>query len=408
MANKKLTIEFIQEEFFKEQYILLTKIYANNVQKLEYVCPEGHKHSISWSNWKSGYRCPLCAHTIKPTIEFIKGSFEKHNYKFLTKKYKNNKQKLEYICPKGHKHSITWNDWQQGKRCPYCYGNIKLEIDFVKRSFEKYNYKLLTVVYVNNTQKLEYVCPKGHKHFITWLNWQNGHRCPFCAINAKPSIDTIKERFEKESYILLTEKYINSKQKLEYSCPKGHRYFTSWNKWRNGYRCPYCAGLVKLTIEFVRESFKKYGYELLTKKYVNSYQKLDYICSEGHKHFITWNNWQHGYRCPTCATIKKFGSGNHNWKGGISKEPYCQDWTKDLKEFVKERDGYKCMNPSCWGKDAVLTVHHINYNKKSCGPENLITICRSCNSRANFDRSWHEAWYKAVLYRRGYNYGITI
>jgi len=32
---RKLTIEFIQNEFFKEQYILLTKVYINNKQKLE-------------------------------------------------------------------------------------------------------------------------------------------------------------------------------------------------------------------------------------------------------------------------------------------------------------------------------------------------------------------------------------
>jgi len=406
--RKKPTIEFIRDEFFKEWYILLTKVYKNNTQKLEYICPKGHHHSISWSNWKSGYRCPLCVHTIKPTIEFIKNSFEKHDYELLTKKYKNNKQKLEYICSKGHKHSITWNDWQQGKRCPYCYGNIKLEIDLIKRSFEKYNYELLTMVYVNNTQKLDYICPNGHKHSITWLNWQNGHRCPFCARNAKLTIDAIKECFEKEYYEFLTKEYINSKQKLEYICPKGHKYFTSWDKWRNGYRCPYCAGVVKLTIEFVKESFEKYNYILLTKVYFNSQQKLKYICSNGHRHSVSWSNWQKGHRCPTCATIKRFGSGNPNWRGGISKEPYCQDWGKDLKEFVKQRDNYKCMNPDCWEKDKTLSVHHINYNKKSCGPENLITVCRSCNARANFDREWHEAWYKAILYRRGYNYGTTI
>ena len=285
---KKLTIEYVRDEFFKEWYILLTKIYKNNRQKLEYICPNGHRHFISWGNWESGCRCPSCASTIKPTIEFIIKSFEKHYYECLTKEYVNSKQKLDYICPKGHRHSITWNDWQQGERCPYCCGNLKL------------------------------------------------------------------------------------------------------------------------TIEFIKECFENYNYDLLTKKYVNNKQKLEYICPEGHRHSMTWSNWQQGKRCPTCFFINKFGCGNPNWRGGISKEPYCQDWGKDLKEFVKERDDYKCMNPDCWGKDKTLSVHHINYNKKSCGAENLITVCRSCNSRANTDREWHEAWYKAIIYRRGYNYGTTI
>jgi len=202
--------------------------------------------------------------------------------------------------------------------------------------------------------------------------------------------------------------YINNKQKLDYICPKGHRHSINWNNWKAGRRrCFYCFGTPKLTIEFVRKSFEKYDYEFLTEVYMNSYQKLDYICPEGHKHSMTWDNWKQGYRCPTCWIIDNRGCRHPNWKGGISKEPYCQDWTNDLKDFIKERDGYKCINPDCLlnnSKD--LTVHHINYNKKSCAAENLITVCRSCNTRANTDRNWYEAWYKAILHKRyGYIYG---
>ena len=48
-----------------------------------------------------------------------------------------------------------------------------------------------------------------------------------------------------------------------------------------------------------------------------------------------------------------------------------------------------------------LHVHHIDYNKKNCKKSNLITICRSCNSMANKDRSWHKAWYNAIMLQRG-------
>jgi len=340
---KKLTIEFICAEFFKEWYILLTKVYINAFQKLDYICPEGHRHSMIWNNWQQGKRCPTCKKRIKLTIEFIRKVFEKEDYILLTTEYINNSQKLDYICSKGHRHFMSWNNWQQGVRCPYCYGNIKLVIEFVRESFEKYGYELLTKIYINSYQKLEYICSKGHRHYTTWDNWKQGARCPFC------------------------------------------------------------VGNIKLTIEFIRKCFKKEKFILLTKKYINNKQKLEYICPEGHRHYIDWHHWQRGHRCPICMIINNSGNGHYNWKGGISKEPYCQDWGKDLKEFVKERDGYKCMNPDCWCKDKTLSVHHINYNKKSCGPENLITVCRSCNTRANKDREWHEAWYKAILNKR-YNY----
>ena len=219
------------------------------------------------------------------------------------------------------------------------------------------------------------------------------------------NIDFIRAEFKKEGYELLTTEYINNKQKLDYICPEGHRYSIGWNCWKRGQRCPHRAGNAQPVIEFIKAEFEKEDYKLLTKEYINSKQKLDYICPRGHRHSISWTNWQRGQRCPYLAIENSRGSGNGNWKGGISKEPYCQDWGNDLKEFVKERDGFKCLNPDCWCKDYTLAVHHINYNKKSCGPENLITVCRSCNTRANSDRNWHTAWYQAILNKRyGYVY----
>lgn len=99
-------------------------------------------------------------------------------------------------------------------------------------------------------------------------------------------------------------------------------------------------------------------------------------------------------------SIINLGKLNGNWKGGISCEPYCSDWTKEHKEYIRERDGNKCLNPDCWCGDDVLTVHHIDYDKKNCNPDNLITVCRSCNSRANKDRGWHKAWYQAIIHKR--------
>lgn len=88
------------------------------------------------------------------------------------------------------------------------------------------------------------------------------------------------------------------------------------------------------------------------------------------------------------------------WKGGKSFEPYCLDWTKEYKNFIKERDGNRCLNPDCFNNSNILVVHHINYNKKFCATTNLITLCNSCNSRANSSRDWHKHWYQAIIKKR--------
>lgn len=97
------------------------------------------------------------------------------------------------------------------------------------------------------------------------------------------------------------------------------------------------------------------------------------------------------------------GKNNHNWKGGISCDPYCIEWLdQDYKNSIKERDGYQCLNPCCNMISKHICIHHINYNKKDCKPRNLITLCYSCNSTANYNREWHKSWYQAIIYRRNY------
>jgi hypothetical protein len=82
------------------------------------------------------------------------------------------------------------------------------------------------------------------------------------------------------------------------------------------------------------------------------------------------------------------GRGNGRWNEGSSKEPYCFIWDQWLKEQIKERDRYQCQNPDCWGISQKLVIHHIDYHKKNCSVDNLITLCNSCNSRANKDRDF--------------------
>ncbi len=62
------------------------------------------------------------------------------------------------------------------------------------------------------------------------------------------------------------------------------------------------------------------------------------------------------------------GITREEWKGFIKQEPYCQIWTKEYKEFIKERDGWKCLNPKCWKTSKTICGHHIDYNKKNCEP----------------------------------------
>jgi len=99
-------------------------------------------------------------------------------------------------------------------------------------------------------------------------------------------------------------------------------------------------------------------------------------------------------------SIYQIGENNPNWQEGISAEPYCDVWTdKEYKESIKKRDNYECQNEWCWKTSNRLCIHHIDYNKKNCNPLNLITICQSCNARANIRRIFWQAYYNLINYR---------
>ena len=87
---------------------------------------------------------------------------------------------------------------------------------------------------------------------------------------------------------------------------------------------------------------------------------------------------------------------HYNWKGGKSFEPYPLDWTNNLKKTIRERDRYICQLCGEFGK----TVHHINYDKKNCDENNLITTCKICSSKVNFQREKWEKIFQAMQFIR--------
>jgi len=77
------------------------------------------------------------------------------------------------------------------------------------------------------------------------------------------------------------------------------------------------------------------------------------------------------------------------WKGGKSFEKYTEKWTNTLKLSIKQRDNFTCQ--ICLKKGN--QVHHIDYNKKNCDPQNLITLCRSCHAKTNHNRIYWQKYF---------------
>ena len=93
------------------------------------------------------------------------------------------------------------------------------------------------------------------------------------------------------------------------------------------------------------------------------------------------------------------GEKHYGWRGGTSREPYLLDFNKKFKEQIRKRDNYTCRECGYTEKQLgyKLSIHHIDYNKKNNNLNNLISLCKGCHSKTNFQREdWIKYFYERI------------
>lgn len=270
----------------------------------------------------------------------------------------------------------------------------KLTIGFVRKQFEKENYTLLSEKYTNSSTKLKFRCPNNHEHSICWDKWRDGRRCRKCAYeNKKGSGHLNWKGGPKKSYCIDCEKKITYGALRCRKCQDKYRTGNKHSGWKGGKpKCVDCG------------------------KQLTNYNNLK--CSECyHKYAVGENNpsWAGGLpkcigcgkqisrgmlRCKKCWYKHYSGENHYNWQGGISCEPYCQVWrNKEFKQHIRDRDNNTAWDIGYWWKGS-LSIHHIDYDKGNCNPNNLITISIGMNSAANTDREFHTEWFQILMEKR--------
>lgn len=91
------------------------------------------------------------------------------------------------------------------------------------------------------------------------------------------------------------------------------------------------------------------------------------------------------------------GPNCYFWRDGKSSEPYSADWKGSLKRMVCDRDNHRCQICGTIENGRKHDVHHIDYNKKNCHPDNLTTLCNTgnnCHGATNSHRSYWPDFFK--------------
>lgn len=301
ITREKVTIESLRDEFNNLNFNLLSETYDGCYGTLEFICDKGHKEKISDRTWKKKKRCPTCAkekgnNGMKLSYEFVKKCFDENGFELLSTEYVNKNGQLLFKCPKGHTKSITFNKFRyENNRCGDCSVTKKLTYEQVKKMFNEYNYTLLSTKYENSTSKLDFKCPNGHINKINYSDFRAGNRCIDCSKVRRSTFEEVREVFESNNCVLLSNKYTKSKDKLNYICPVGHVGKITYDSFSRGTRCGICMEskgevairkhLQKIKLEFVPEmKFKQCKSErcLPFDFYVNNQFIIEF---DGEQHF---------------------------------------------------------------------------------------------------------------------------
>jgi len=106
--------------------------------------------------------------------------------------------------------------------------------------------------------------------------------------------------------------------------------------------------------------------------------------------------WARFKRCKSCS---RKGKLHWNWIKDRTKLIYPLEFNENLKESIRQKDDYTCQ--LCKIKEEnyyrKLDVHHIDYDKKNCIENNLVTLCGDCNKKVNYNRNyWQEFFSKKI------------
>lgn len=104
--------------------------------------------------------------------------------------------------------------------------------------------------------------------------------------------------------------------------------------------------------------------------------------------------------------LKISGANSPHWKGGIARLPYPYGFRRELKKAIIERDCHACQLCGASEYECLtgFTIHHIDYSKENIKWANLTSLCRSCNTKVNFNRDYWQDFFTTKIKER---YGLS-
>jgi DNA-directed RNA polymerase subunit RPC12/RpoP len=167
----------------------------------------------------------------KFTIEDVKSYCKEHGIQCISEYYKNVETKITLVCNKcGNQYETNFRllKASKSKACSDCSGNKRYTIYDVHEISKSIGLVCISETYKNNRQKLEFICSDCGEVFRKTLHDLTRKKvptCPDCSQkrnwdNMRFKYEDIKIEIESMGGIIISNEYVNSKTKLELMCPE--------------------------------------------------------------------------------------------------------------------------------------------------------------------------------------------
>lgn len=264
-----------------------------------------------------------------------------------------------------------------GTRCPICrYKTIvvhnKFTYEQVKRFIEiesNSGCKLLTQKqdYIDTQHKIKIQCHCENIFITTFAEFKssNKRQCNECGFYIRGNgrrldYNIVKSRIEAiDGYLLLSNEYINSVQKLNIVCNKGHIFNKSYSDFINcNSYCPICTYETgfrnyAFTYDEVKQILNESGYDIVSLEYKNTKSDIEVICNRGHIYKTRFGEFRNGNRCPVCYEEDRFNPYS-------TLNIYLRSKIKNWKLDSIKKSNYKCVITGKTFND----IHHLySFNK---------------------------------------------
>lgn len=236
-----------------------------------------------------------------------------------------------------------------------------LSLDVAKEIAKSRGGDCLSVEYTNCETLMLWRCKNGHEWKARLNDIKNkDYWCPYCSYNAPLTIEIAHKIAKEKGGICLSNEYVVNK-KLLWRCAEGHEWDAFLPKVKFETWCPFCAGIVKLSIDDCIEIARNKGGKCLSDIYININTPMLWECGKGHVWKARLNDIKNGNQwCPICAkdrrkktNMLKYGADHpmknmnvakkcarnqtkscilYHWKTG--EELVCQaSWEKSVVEY---------------------------------------------------------------------------